>query len=451
MIIASLLFGASTTNQASAQQVTGNAPFINSWLVSGPFDSPVVDKQYDCEADDSKPGWSAVADSAETAAENGAAANAVDGDPSTIWHTAYSGGVAPMPHWLDITLTEPHVIDKLTYLPRQGGGTNGNIANYEVSVSNDGVSWGTPIATGTFSAGAEVKTVTFPPVSAKHVRLRALSSQNGQPFTSAAEVNLYGSAGLPSGTYTPVDGKTKITPKVGESLSFGDESAKWEYFDDRIYNRTYDDYQDLYGYYSVKKGVDTRNKYVYAHTYVYSPVERQAYFNVGASGSYRLYVNDSCLTAPSTPVEVQKDLTKQAFQLHAGWNKLMIQIKHTYTEDVNSNGVPIAKDRNVAYLGFYGRVTDQNGNKINDLVNSVAGPSGSLQIVSQGLSTDDAIHTSLPQGNMPTGYKEWPYVWNKSAASNKYGVSASAFQFMAAGGAPGYMWKVVNGKLPDGL
>ncbi|WP_327241669.1 discoidin domain-containing protein [Streptomyces sp. NBC_01320] len=451
MIIASLLFGASTANQASAQQVTGNAPFLNSWLVSGPFDSPVVDKQYDCEADDSKPGWSAVADSAETAAENGAAANAVDGDPSTIWHTAYSGGVAPMPHWLDITLTEPHVIDKLTYLPRQGGGTNGNIANYEVSVSNDGVSWGTPIATGTFSAGAEVKTVTFPPVSAKHVRLRALSSQNGQPFTSAAEVNLYGSAGLPSGTYTPVDGKTKITPKVGESLSFGDESAKWEYFDDRIYNRTYDDYQDLYGYYSVKKGVDTRNKYVYAHTYVYSPVERQAYFNVGASGSYRLYVNDSCLTAPSTPAEVQKDLTKQAVQLHAGWNKLMIQIKHTYTEDVNSNGVPIAKDQNVAYLGFYGRVTDQNGNKLNDLVNSVAGPSGSLQIVSQGLSTDDAIHTSLPQGNMPTGYKEWPYVWNKSAASNKYGVSASAFQFMAAGGAPGYTWKVVNGKLPDGL
>ncbi|MFB7208869.1 putative Ig domain-containing protein [Streptomyces sp. NPDC056255] len=304
MIVASLLFGVSTTKKASAQQVSGNAPFINSWLVSGPFDSPVVDKQYECEADGSK---------------------------------------------------------------------------------------------------------------------------------------------------TSADGNSEITPKVGDSLGFGNESRKWEYFDDRIYNRNYDDYQDLYGYYSVKKGVDTRNKYVYAHTYVYSPVEQQAYLDAGASGSYRLYANDSCLTNPSTPVEVQKDLTKQAVQLHTGWNKLMIQIKHTYTEDVNSNGVPIAKDQNVSYLGFYGRVADRNGNRIDGLVNSVTGSSGSLQIVSQGLSTDDTIKTPLPKKNMPTGYKEWPYVWNKSASSNKYGVSASAFQFMAAGGAPGYTWQIIDGKLPDGL
>ncbi|MGW2113499.1 hypothetical protein [Streptomyces sp. NPDC001948] len=54
MIVASLLFGVSTTKKASAQQVSGNAPFINSWLVSGPFESPVIDKQYECEADDSK-------------------------------------------------------------------------------------------------------------------------------------------------------------------------------------------------------------------------------------------------------------------------------------------------------------------------------------------------------------------------------------------------------------
>ncbi|MFE1932649.1 discoidin domain-containing protein [Streptomyces sp. NPDC059474] len=257
---------------------------------------------------------------------------------------------------------------------------------------------------------------------------------------------------LVSGPFdAPVDGETKISPKVGASLRSGDESRKWEYVDDRIYNRTYDDYQDLYGYYSVKKGVDTRNKYVYAHSYVYSPVERKASFNVGASGSYQLFVNDRPVTSPSTPVEVQKDLTKQVVQLQAGWNKLMIQIKHTYTEDVNSNGVPIAKDKNVAYLGFYGRVADEAGNRIDDLVNSVTGPSEDLKIVSQGLSSNDATETPFPKRNMPVGYKEWPYVWNKSAAGNKYGVGASDFQFMAAGGAPGYTWKIVDGKLPGGL
>ncbi|MGW7576021.1 hypothetical protein [Streptomyces sp. NPDC054765] len=47
-------------------------------------------------------------------------------------------------------------------------------------------------------------------------------------------------------------------------------------------------------------------------------------------------------------------------------------------------------------LGLYGRVADQNGNKIDGLVNSVTGPSGSLQIVSQGLST-------CAQGDLPAG------------------------------------------------
>ncbi len=63
---------------------------------------------------------------------------------------------------------------------------------------------------------------------------------------------------------------------------------------------------------------------------------------------------------------------------------MMIQIEHTFTEDVNENGVPIAQDQNVAYLGFYGRVADQNGNKIDGLIHSVEGDTETLKIVSQG-------------------------------------------------------------------
>ncbi|GMX63724.1 hypothetical protein Elgi_32210 [Paenibacillus elgii] len=267
------------------------------------------------------------------------------------------------------------------------------------------------------------------------------------PFDSPVVDQIYDTEeGAGSGS-----GAATIAPKIGDPLSSNNESHKWEYFDDRIYNRNYDDYQDLYGYFKVKKGVDTRNKYVYASTYVYSPTQQQAFFNVGASGSYRLYVNDKRVTAPTAPVEVQKDLTKQAIELKQGWNKLMIQIKHTYTEDVNANNVPIAKDQNVAYLGFYGRVADQSGNKINGLIQSVGGEADTLKIVTQGLSTEDAIATPLPAGSMPVGYKEWPYVWNKSKSGNKYGVAASAFQFMASGGNPDYAWSIVEGKLPDGL
>lgn len=271
------------------------------------------------------------------------------------------------------------------------------------------------------------------------------------------EVNIFDGDGIiqppepePAGTITPI---------IGENLIYNEESQTWEYFDDRLWNRNYDDYQDLHGYYTIKQGINTQNKYVNVHTYVYSPVEQNAQFRVGASGSYRLYVNDIPVTSPSIPVEVQKDLTKKDIHLKQGWNKLLIQLKHTFTEDTNANGVPIAKDLNVSYLGFYGRVTDSNGNEIKGLEYSVIGNAAKvdapLTIETQGLKNidDDEAKSSLglPENIMPIGYTEWPYVWNKSTGTAIHGVSASMFRLIASGGTPAYKWSLESGNLPKGL
>ncbi|MCW3844576.1 hypothetical protein ONA70_31305, partial [Micromonospora yasonensis] len=441
MIGTSLLFDPPTT--AYAQQAAGDAPFINSWLVSGPFDSPVVDKTYECEVGElvnSAPRASEITASSSTLAAN-PVSYLVDGSTRNQWVTQNDSSP-----WVNLRWSEPIPINEVR-IAQWGDSRHVNNWYHLTFTLEDGSKVESGRVDST-SASPSEPTVHSMQSGLKNVLELKVEIDKGRvPYpsiTGISEIEVYDRP-------VPVDGKTEIVPKIGEPLSFGGEGREWEYFDDRIYNRNYDDYQDLYGYYAVKKGVDTRNKYVYAHTYVHSPAEQQAYFNVGASGSYRIYVNDRCMTPPTTPVEVQKDLTRQAVQLHQGWNKLMIQIKHTYTEDVNSNGVPVALDQHVAYLGFYGRVADQYGNKISGLTNSVTGPSQSLEIVSQGLSTDDAIKAPLPKNNMPTGYKEWPYVWNKSVTTNKYGVSASAFQFMASGGAPGYTWKIVDGRLPDGL
>lgn len=138
-------------------------------------------------------GWTATADSVETAGENGAAANAIDGNPATIWHTRYTGGVAAMPHSLDVNLNNSFVVDRLDYLPRQDGGTNGTIADYQIQVSTDGTTW-TQVAAGTFPAGNTLKTVTFTPTTARHVRLRTTRAANGAGYASAAEITLYGRA-----------------------------------------------------------------------------------------------------------------------------------------------------------------------------------------------------------------------------------------------------------------
>ncbi len=247
-------------------------------------------------------------------------------------------------------------------------------------------------------------------------------------------------------------------PKAGQLLSTGETSKEWEYFDDRLWNRNYDNYQDLSGYYAVKKGIDTRNKYVYAHTYVYSPSAMDVQFCFGTSGSSRLFVNRQTVTEPSTPAEVHRDMFKQPVTLKKGWNSILLEIKHTYTKDTNQNGVYIAKDANTSYLGFYGRFSDAQGAGVPDLTCSVTGQNNTLTIDTQALSADDVVldptakGRGLPGNVLPIGYLEWPYVWNKSLyGSAARHIMASPYQFGASGGRPGYRWKIVSGALPDGL
>ena len=119
--------------------------------------------------------------------DNGAAANLVDGDPSTIWHTMYSVTVAIYPHNVDFDCGAMKTIKGFTLLPRQSG-TNGWIKDYELYVSADGKSWGAPVHKGTFERNADLKRVTLArPAKARYVRLNALSSHDGQDFASAAE------------------------------------------------------------------------------------------------------------------------------------------------------------------------------------------------------------------------------------------------------------------------
>lgn len=127
-------------------------------------------------------------DSEETAGEDGKAANAVDGDPNTFWHTQWQDASPEPPHEIIIELTPPAAIKGFTYLPRQDESDHGTIKDYEFYVSNDGTNFGEPVAKGTFQNTKDKKTVTFNAVSCRFIKLKALSEANDGPWTSAAEI-----------------------------------------------------------------------------------------------------------------------------------------------------------------------------------------------------------------------------------------------------------------------
>ena len=151
-------------------------------------------------------GWSVIyVDSQQTGCFNGAASNAIDGNPATFWHTQFCGATPPLPHEIQIDLGASHILSAFQYLPRQDGSACGWINQYEFYVSSDGVNWGTPVAAGNFDytgyttkcpgPGAGLPTprqIGFPVTIGRYIRLRALSEMNGNPWTSAAEINVLG-------------------------------------------------------------------------------------------------------------------------------------------------------------------------------------------------------------------------------------------------------------------
>ena len=63
--------------------------------------------------------WLLYVDSQELAGEDGAAANAFDGNPLTIWHTEWSSSIPDYPYEIRIDVGSVCDVDGFRYLPRQ--------------------------------------------------------------------------------------------------------------------------------------------------------------------------------------------------------------------------------------------------------------------------------------------------------------------------------------------
>ena len=162
-------------------------------------------------------------DSEELVGENGAALNAFDGNSATIWHTQWLGGSDAPPHEIVIDLGAVQTVSGFGYLPRQDGGVNGRIAGYQFFGGLNGVTWGAPLATGTFANTATEQQVVF--AGTRYVRLVAASEVDGNPFTTVAELTVLDSTG------TPLDKSVWRRKSVDSEEVVGENGAATNAFD----------------------------------------------------------------------------------------------------------------------------------------------------------------------------------------------------------------------------
>ena len=129
---------------------------------------------------------------ADSEEEDYSAANAMDGDPNTMWHTPWDESAPKFPHELVVEFPKPVLLTGLTCLPRQDGNRNGWIKDYAVYVSADGQDWGTPVAQGTFRRDDSLHTVKFTSsVTTRFLKLVAVSSfEPAKPYASLAELSV---------------------------------------------------------------------------------------------------------------------------------------------------------------------------------------------------------------------------------------------------------------------
>ncbi len=118
---------------------------------------------------------------------------AMDGDPTTLWHSRFTPDVAQAPHELVIDLNSPHRVREFRYLARQDGGWNGAFAKVDFTVSSTPDAFGEPDATATLTKTRAIQSVKCPDsVIGRYIRVRAHSEVNGGPWASASEIGVIG-------------------------------------------------------------------------------------------------------------------------------------------------------------------------------------------------------------------------------------------------------------------
>lgn len=112
--------------------------------------------------------------------------NAIDADLGTRWSTGTSQISG---QWFQVDMGLAGAFSKIVL--NAANSANDYPRAYQVNVSNDGITWGGPVATGTGSSG--ITTITFATQAARYIRITQTGSAPGN-YWSIHEFNIFGTA-----------------------------------------------------------------------------------------------------------------------------------------------------------------------------------------------------------------------------------------------------------------
>lgn len=137
--------------------------------------------------------WEVLSVSDVSTSEGGGMAALIDGDLSTYWQSAYEGGDAPLPHWAVIDMQTPKNISRVELYRRTGNKDTKSIELYVSDHPDANAAGWIQIGTVVFEEG-DSSSITIPgsiDMKGRYLKL-LLSDSNREPYTSVAEVYVYG-------------------------------------------------------------------------------------------------------------------------------------------------------------------------------------------------------------------------------------------------------------------
>jgi len=119
----------------------------------------------------------------------------IDGNINTYWHSAYSGNVQPLPHWIRINFPAATTIGSFKYFVRQSTHVNVRPNQFAIETSADGITWKRE---WTSKPNLPVDPMTTEKqqnfdknITAKFFRLMLLANQGNLNYTHLAELRLF--------------------------------------------------------------------------------------------------------------------------------------------------------------------------------------------------------------------------------------------------------------------